>query len=308
VTLAIQTVSAIAAALEQLKEQINKKKEDEIEEDKKWEKLFNQWKTTIVEKVRDKDERKKQERMHSEVKEEKDLKLARERKEKKLVELEDLLVRTLSTAQSNEFVDGEPEGEEGARKKWFSRDLGCLAGLLLAGVQRYVRRAQGNAAAKRELCDLFIDASAGLLTGIPVGGFVFGPIGSVVKYASHRWGYDDKEGLGQLSGAVRQLFDEFIAAPVFFDGEYVEKAQKKGGEDKVIEVDWDEFSKWYDTVISWNEMKNEMDSVQDDKKRRRMGEEKQPRKRNKHKQESPGMEDEGADDEDKKIPSQPGKK
>lgn len=75
---------------------------------------------------------------------------------------------------------------------------------------------------------------------------------------THRWYYDDEEGqLGQLSRAVRQHFDEFIAAPVFFDGEYVEKAPE-GGEDNVIEVDWDEFSKWYDQVILWDEMQNEV--------------------------------------------------
>lgn len=259
--LAIQTVSAIAAALEQLKTQIDKKKKDEVEEDTKWEDFFSQLKATFVgksgESKKDKDDERN--KMCSEVREEKKLKLAKERKEKRLVELKDLLGRTLSKAQSNEFVDGEPEGEEGARKKEFSRDLGCLAGLLLAGVQRYVYQAQGDAAAKKEICDLFIDASAGLLTGIPVGGFVFGSVGSVVKYASHIWYHDGIEGkLGQLSKAVRHHFDEFIAAPVFFDGEYVEKAEKEGGEDKVIEVDWDEFSKWYDQVISWNEMQNEV--------------------------------------------------
>ena len=261
VALAIQTVSAIAAALEQLKEQIDQKKIDEDKEDMVWRNLFSKLKTSI-----ENDENQK--KMHSELEKEKKLKLAKERKEKRLVELKDLLVRTLSKAQSNESVDGETEGEEGARRKEFSRDLGCLAGLLLAGVQRYVRKAQGDAANKKEICDLFIDASAGLLTGIPVGGFIFGPVGSVGKYASHRLHHDDKEGeLGQLNRGVRQHFDQFIAAPVFFDGEYVEKAQEEGGENSVIEVDWDEFSKWYDQVISWNEMQNEMIAWEQRKRR-----------------------------------------
>jgi len=320
VALAIETVSAIAAALVQLKKQIDKKKKDKDNEKKKWKELFSKFKITIVEKAgeseKDSDERK----MHEEVEREKMLKLKKEWEEERLVELKELLERTLSKAQSNELVDGEPEGEEEERKKEFSRDLGCLAGLLLAGVQRYVCQAQGDVANRKELCDLFIDASAGLLTGIPVGGFVFGPVGSFVKHASHKWHFDNKEGsLGKLSRAVRQHFDEFIAAPVFFDGEYVEKAQKEGEKDNVIEVDWDEFSKWYDTVISWNEMQNEMIVWQqrEDKKRedkemadkemadKEMADKKNKRK--KHKPKSSEMEDEDANEKDK-VSSQPGKK
>ena len=210
--LAIQTVNAIAAALEKLTEQKGKKGKD----------VFNE-------------------------------------KANKLVGLKNLLRTTLLKAQSNELVDAVPEGEEELGKKETSRDLGCLAGLLLAGIQRYVCKAKGDAAKKKELCDLFIDASAGFLTGVPAGGFVFGPVGDILKYASHRWYHDDIEGvLDRISRAVRQHFDEYIAAPIFFDGQYVSKLQEGKKEEKVIKVDWDEFSKWYDQIISWNEMQNEM--------------------------------------------------
>ncbi|KAJ4376482.1 hypothetical protein N0V83_001766 [Neocucurbitaria cava] len=105
---------------------------------------------------------------------------------------------------------------------------------------------------------------------------IFGPVGSVVKYASYRWFHNDQDDkIAHLSRTVRQHFDELIAAPIFFDGEYVETAQEKGKDDKVIEVDWHEFSKWYDEVISWNEMHNEMErereQKEDEKKKKKKG-------------------------------------
>jgi hypothetical protein len=232
VALAIQTVNAISAALEQLNEE------------KKGEK-------------KEKKEKKKEE------------------KEERLAKLKSLLARTLSKAQLSKAANDQSEVEREARKKEFSRDLGCHAGLLLAGVQRYICKAQGSVDDKKELCDLFIDASSGLLTGIPAGGFVFGAFGPLAKFGAHKWYFaSEARNLGQLSRGVRQYFDEFIAAPIFFDGEFEEK--KESGEKKVVEVKWEEFSKWYDQVISWNEMQNEM--MEWDVKEKRKQETKKKRK------------------------------
>ncbi|KAF2867400.1 hypothetical protein BDV95DRAFT_598080 [Massariosphaeria phaeospora] len=175
-----------------------------------------------------------------------------ENKRKRLIGLKSLLTRTLSKAHTPKVAHDQLEE--------MSRDLGCHAGLLLAGVQRYICKAQESVADKKELCDLFIEASSGFLSAIPMAGCLSASLGAAAKDRAHKWYFDNRAGQeGQLSRDVRQHFDEFISAPIFFDGEFVSMEEtKEGTKENVIKVDWEEFNKWYSQVISWNEMRNEM--------------------------------------------------
>jgi hypothetical protein len=225
---------------------------------------------------------------------------------------DNLLRSTLSkaTIAADDKVDYTPEELE----KQYSRDLGCHAGLLIAGFQRYIFRTQAKAQERKALCDLFIDVSTGMLTGIPLGGFVFGPVGSLAKFSAAKWLFDKYgEERRQLSEKIKQFFDESLAAPIFFDGEFVEKKHKnrqekhengqeklenrqekhENGQEKhkngqetgvVHKADWEEFSKWYDQVISWNHTNIKQLGDKDEEEKKEKKEKKKKEKKEKKKE------------------------
>ena len=256
--LAITTVDAIATALEQFKVLIEeeKKKEEKKEEKKKEEKKKeNEAKENENENENEEEEEENwwvaAAGMRKTKKEREDKR--RKRKERKMKEerFKDLLASTLMLE-----VDGTthyPSHSKEEQVKLASRDLGCHTGLMLAGVQRYIFKSTGDLKGKRILCDLFIDISSSLATGIPVVGFLFGTMGSLAKHTAHKLRSNKKENkLDLLRQAVKHNFDEHIAGPIFFDKKL--SINQEEGEPVEWEVQSEEFSKWYEQVISWNEL------------------------------------------------------
>jgi hypothetical protein len=195
-----------------------------------------------------------------------------------------LLRSTLSKATIAE-VDKDGNSPEELEKE-YSRDLGCHAGLLIAGFQRYIFRSQAKAQERKALCDLFIDVSTGMLTGIPLGGFVFSPVGSLAKFSAAKWLFDKYgEERRQLSQKIKQVFDESLAAPIFFDGEVIEKTLENGQETVAVhKADWEEFSKWYDQVISWNHTNIKQLGDKDEEEKKEKKEKKKKEKKEKKKE------------------------
>jgi hypothetical protein len=189
------------------------------------------------------------------------MKKMRKKEDKKRQDEEELWTGKFKTLLSTTLklgADGAknyPHLDPDAQTKRVSRDLGCLAGLMLAGVQGYIHKSGEDLQSKMMLCNLFIDATSGLLTGVPVAGFLFGPVGSITKHAAQKLFYKEPERkILYLGQAIKQHFDEFIAGPIFFDGKFVFKPETPGGKEEPKQVEWWAFSKWYEQVISWNQL------------------------------------------------------
>lgn len=186
--------------------------------------------------------------------------------------LDDLLFGTLRRAkylQENYYADDddaarqnpvqtdeknkEKESKED-RLYRYSRDLGCHAGLLLAGIQAYFLRSKENDEDMEIKCDLLIDVMSGFLNGVPTVGFVFGPAGSVAKTLFHKFSSEKKKKRReQVSQGIKEYFDESVWAPIFFDDEFFLEDAHGTALIAPEKVEWAVFSKWYEQIIRWNQ-------------------------------------------------------
>ena len=188
------------------------------------------------------------------------------------------LAKTREEEEAKEAYDKAEEEEEAAKKEYemaekeknrtneevrrnmerYSRDLGSHAGLLLGGIQRYFLLSDEADKDKQEKCNLLIGAVSGLLTGIPIAGFVFGPVGEVAKFIFNKASTTrHKKAREQVSQGIKDYLDESIFAQIFFDGKFGLKRKDGAREDIIIkeqEVQWEVFSKWYEQMIKWNQV------------------------------------------------------
>jgi hypothetical protein len=130
--------------------------------------------------------------------------------------------------------------------------LGCHAGLLLAGIQAYFLQSKDKEEDMQVKCELLIDVVSGLLNGVPGGGFVFGPAGSVTKLLFRKLS-SEKESRERVSQGIKEYFDETVWAPIFFDGKFFLNDRNGNVLIAPEEVTWEVFSKWYEQIIRWNQ-------------------------------------------------------
>lgn len=175
--------------------------------------------------------------------------------------LDDLLVNTLKKAEWKEDHNGtSPDMNEAAKEKEenrlyrYSRDLGCHSGLLLAGIQTYLMRSQEEEEEMEIKCTLLIDVVSGLLSGVPQAGFLFGPVGSLVKLLKHEDLKKNQENREKVSRNIKEYFDETVWAPIFFDDEFFLKDREGNDLIGTERVKWDVFSQWYEQIIRWNQV------------------------------------------------------
>lgn len=131
------------------------------------------------------------------------------------------------------------------------QDRGCQIGILVAGVQHYVRNGTGKIDDRLEKTKTVLDFVTGMLGGTPVAGFVFAPVGSIIKYFLHRRSEKKKEELTKVldgTHAVKTYFCQAIRGPIFLQGRLV---VKKDGKEEVVEVDRRVFIEWYQEMLEW---------------------------------------------------------
>ena len=131
------------------------------------------------------------------------------------------------------------------------KERGCEAGILFAGIEKYVKNGQESRRRKLEKCGLIVDVVCGLLSGIPTGGFLFSAVGALTKAYQERQSLKkDKIELSQIIDAVRMDFNRTIRFPIFQDGKL--SIEDDDGNLKDVKVKRQVFCAWYDEIILYN--------------------------------------------------------
>ena len=124
------------------------------------------------------------------------------------------------------------------------KDRGCQVGLLVAGVQHYVRGGKERVDKRLKKAETIIEIVTGLLGGVPGGGFAFASVGSILKYVFYKKAEDATA--KDVSQAMKMYFCQVIRGPIFLDGEISFK--RVNGR---ILVDKTVFREWFEEMLEW---------------------------------------------------------